>query len=313
MPHKHQDSSIPADVPLALHAKFAQSYHALTQKTDRLLLLAGDHKIEHLDEDFSGPLVHPDAHDPEHLFRIAAHGSIGAFATQFGLIARYGMAYPHVPYIVKMNSKTNLVPTTQQDPFSAPLCTIEDIARLQRESGINICGIGYTIYLGSDHEAEMLQRASEAIIEAHQQGLISIVWAYPRGKSITHEQSPKLLAGAAGVAACLGADFVKLSTPSVYAAHQLSAHELRMIVEAAGRTRVICSGGSLADPYDFLAHVADQLQCGTAGVAIGRNIYQHDLVTACDMTDALSALVYHDADIATAQSYLRIPRTEHYT
>jgi DhnA family fructose-bisphosphate aldolase class Ia len=37
--------------------------------------------------------------------RIASRAQIGVFATQLGLIARYGMDYPEVLYLVKLNSK----------------------------------------------------------------------------------------------------------------------------------------------------------------------------------------------------------------
>jgi fructose-bisphosphate aldolase/6-deoxy-5-ketofructose 1-phosphate synthase len=75
----------------------------MTKGSGRLMLFAGDQKVEHLNNDFYGEGIHPDDADPEHLFRIAAEAKIGVFATQLGLIARYGMDYPHVPYLVKLN------------------------------------------------------------------------------------------------------------------------------------------------------------------------------------------------------------------
>ena len=40
-----------------------------------------------------------------------------------------------------------------------------------------------------------------------------MLWIYPRGKAVTAEKDPDLIAGAAGVALCLGADFVKVNPP----------------------------------------------------------------------------------------------------
>lgn len=54
------------------------------------MLFAGDQKVEHLNDDFYGDDIHPDDADPEHLFRIAAKAKIGLFASQLGLVARYG-------------------------------------------------------------------------------------------------------------------------------------------------------------------------------------------------------------------------------
>ncbi|MDZ4154388.1 hypothetical protein, partial [Methylicorpusculum sp.] len=99
---------IPADVPAAAHKAFLKNYQTVTKKTDRLLLFAADQKIEHLVHDFYGPHIHADALDPEHLFRIAAQKQCGAFATHLGLIARYGTPYRTIPYIAKLNGKTDL-------------------------------------------------------------------------------------------------------------------------------------------------------------------------------------------------------------
>jgi DhnA family fructose-bisphosphate aldolase class Ia len=41
---------------------------------------------------------------------------IGAFASQLGLIAKYGTDFQHVPFIVKLNSKSDLIKTNQTDP-----------------------------------------------------------------------------------------------------------------------------------------------------------------------------------------------------
>ena len=40
-----------------------------------------------------------------------------------------------------------------------------------------------------------------------------MLWIYPRGKAVADEKDAHLIAGAAGAAACLGADFVKCNPP----------------------------------------------------------------------------------------------------
>ena len=80
---------VPLDVPPEAREIFRGNYREMTRGTGRLMLFAGDQKIEHMNDDFYGPGIHPDDADPEHLFRIAAKGRIGVFATQLGLISRY--------------------------------------------------------------------------------------------------------------------------------------------------------------------------------------------------------------------------------
>ena len=42
-------------------------------------------------------------------------------------------------------------------------------------NGINVVGIGYTIYVGSEFEHEMLSEAAQFIRQAHELGMISVV------------------------------------------------------------------------------------------------------------------------------------------
>ena len=86
---------VPADVPSSLQSQYEQNFQTMTKGTGRLMLFAGDQKVEHLNDDFYGTLsngeaIAEDDADPEHLFKIARDGVIGCFATQLGLIARYG-------------------------------------------------------------------------------------------------------------------------------------------------------------------------------------------------------------------------------
>ena len=99
------------DIPAEMRQRFRKNYVKITRGSGRLMLFAGDQKVEHLNDDFFGPGIAPEDNDPEHLFMIASRARIGVYATQMGLIARYGSDYPEVPYLVKLNSKTNLVKT----------------------------------------------------------------------------------------------------------------------------------------------------------------------------------------------------------
>jgi len=142
------DITVPLDVPLAMRDIYLSNYDLITAGSGRLMLFAGDQKIEHLNDDFYGAGISEDDADPEHLFRIASKAKIGVLAAQLGLIVRYAGDYPSVPYLVKMNSKSHLVNVSQKDPVSPQLWSVEQIADIAEESGIKIAGVGYTIYLG---------------------------------------------------------------------------------------------------------------------------------------------------------------------
>jgi len=296
---KEDDVIVPLDVPEAMRKEYIKNYLAITKESGRLMLFAGDQKVEHLNDDFYGGKIHPDDATPEHLFRIASRAKIGVFATQLGLIARYGMDYPEVPYLVKLNSKTNLIKTSQSDPFSQQWYDVQQVVDFRDNSGLSILGVGYTVYLGSAYEAEMLHQAAQIVYHAHQHGLITVLWMYPRGKAVKDEKDPHLIAGATGVAACLGSDFVKVNYPRKEGCD--SREIFKEAILAAGRTKVVCAGGPSDDVEAFLKRLYDQIHVsGAAGNATGRNIHQKSLTDAIRMCNAIYAITVEDATVEEA-------------
>ena len=60
---------------------------------------------------------------------------------------------------------------------------------------------------------------------------------------------------------------------------------------AAGRTKVVCAGGSSDDVELFLKRLHDQIHvCGASENATGRNIHQKSLKTAIGMCNAIYAI-----------------------
>src|SRR5579864_6847055 len=106
-----KDVIVPLDVLPELKNTYIENYLLATQNSGRLMLFAGDQKVEHLNDDYYGEGITRENNDPEHMFRIASKAKIGIFATQLGLLTHYGMDYPKIPYLVKLNSKTHLVKT----------------------------------------------------------------------------------------------------------------------------------------------------------------------------------------------------------
>ena len=283
------NSLIPIDVPKKHIKTFKKNFLKATSGTGRLMLFAGDQKVEHLNADFFGDNIAFDDANPVHLFQIAAAAKVGVFASQLGLVARYGNQFPNIPYLIKLNSKTNLVGVDQDDPLSKAWYTVKQVVQFKKNAGLNILGIGYTIYLGSIYEAEMLSEAAQIIQEAHEHGLLTVIWMYPKGKAIKDEHDVQLIAGAAGVAACLGADFVKLKIPLDNKIS--SADLLKQVVSAAGNTGVLCEGGAKEDPEIFLTELHNQIHIGgTRGNGTGRNIHQCSLLDAIKMANAIHAI-----------------------
>ena len=209
-----KDVMVPATVPASARSEYIKNYLEVTKRSGRLMLFAGDQKIEHLNDDFYGPDIALDDADPEHMFRIASKSEIGIFATQIGLVARYGYDYPDVAYLIKLNSKSHLVKVEQVDPYSSQWLSVDKIVEFKKNNPkLKIVAVGYTIYLGSEYEKDMLEQAANIVYDAHKNGLVVVLWIYPRGKAVADEKDPHLIAGATGAAACIGSDFVKVNWP----------------------------------------------------------------------------------------------------
>ena len=294
---------VPVDVSPEMRETYVDNYMKATRGTGRLMLFACDQKIEHLNKDFydGGEEIDIADCEPEHLFQIGSQGVCGVLAGQRGLIAQYAADYPEINYLVKMNSKTNLVKGSQDDPYSPQLYDIEAVLAM-REAGVNIVGLGYTIYLGSEYESTMMAEAGELIAEAHANGLLVVLWIYPRGKAVPNEKDADLIAGAAGVAVCLGADFVKVNPPKpAEGQSETPAELLKRASVASGRTGLVCAGGSTVDADKFLTQLWEQIHIGgAAGNATGRNIHQRSLDEAVRLTKAISSITLADYDAAEA-------------
>ena len=155
----------------------------------------------------------------------------------------------------------------------------------------------------SDNDPEHLfQIGAQGVcgVLAGQRGLIVVLWIYPRGKAVADEKDPALIAGAAGAALCLGADFVKVNPPKATEG-KTSAENLAIASQAAGRTGLVCAGGSKASAEDFLSNLYDQIHVGGAvGNATGRNIHMRSLDEAVRLTKAISAITLADYEVADA-------------
>ena len=280
---------VPADVMPESRDEYIENFMKATRGTGRLMLFACDQKIEHLNKDFYGEGIDIADAEPQHLFEIGRQGVCGVLAGQRGLIAQYAADYPEINYLVKMNSKTNIVGGSQDDPYSPQLYDLDAVLAM-REAGVNIVGIGYT----------MMAEAGELIAQAHANGLLVVLWIYPRGKAVKAEKDPALIAGAAGVALCLGADFVKVNPPKPEDGSS-PAEALKVATMASGRTGLVCAGGSTVDAETFLTQLYDQIHTGGAvGNATGRNIHQRSLDEAVRLTKAISAITLADYSVEDA-------------
>lgn len=220
------------------------------------MFLAYDQGLEHGPSDFQGENA-----DPAFILKLAEEGKFDAVVFHRGIAEEYyADSGSSVPLILKLNGKTNL---HDEEPKSLAIASIDDAIEL------GATAVGYTVYVGSEHEAEMLAEFGKLAHQAHDVGLPMFGWMYPRGASIKDPHDPETIAYAARTGLEIGADVVKIYYPG-------NDEKVSEIVKLDGKTKVVIAGGVKADPDQFVAQVESIVGAGAAGVAVGRNIWQAD-------------------------------------
>ncbi|MFA4960724.1 MAG: fructose-bisphosphate aldolase [Candidatus Pacearchaeota archaeon] len=224
-------------------------------KKGKTMMLAYDQGLEHGPSDFNDKNI-----DPLFIIDIAKKGKYNAVIFQKGIAEKYNKEIKKagVPLIVKLNGKTSLY---KGEPMSRQLCSVEEAIMLGAK------GVGYTIYIGSRNESDMLSEFEKIQEEAHKKGLAVVAWIYPRGKDVRNENNPDLMIYACRVGLEIGADIIKIR----YCGNK---DDLARAVRAAGRARVVIAGGAKKDRKEFLGQTKEIIDVGATGLAVGRNVWQ---------------------------------------
>lgn len=238
------------------------------------ILLAYDHGFEHGPEEFDERSV-----DPSWIMDIANSGHFTGVICQKGIAARYYNKEKHkTPLIVKLNGKTPFHKDPGEEPVSRQNCSVDEAIEL------GAVGVGYTIYVGSDREQEMIQEFSKIEEEAHKKGLIVMGWMYPRGHHIASDTDPKILEYAAHLGLELNADAVKVKYTGDVASY-------KKVVQVAGETKVFVVGGAKSeDPEDVYQMAREIIEAGAVGLAVGRNVWQAE--DPLQVAENLAAIIY---------------------
>jgi class I fructose-bisphosphate aldolase len=246
----------------------------------KVLILAYDHGLEHGPVDFEEV---PESADPAHVFDVATHPAVTSLAVQKGIAEAYYPSFEdEVNLLAKLNGTSNL---WMGEPDSAVNWSVDYAAEVGADA------IGFTLYGGSNHEVEMAEEFRDAQEAAREHDLPVVMWSYPRGQGLKNDKKPGTIAYAARQALELGADVAKVKHPG-------STEAMEQVVEMAGKTKVIMSGGSKTSDREFLEDVEAAIEAGAVGLAVGRNVFQREHPER--ILDALEQVIYEEASVDTA-------------
>lgn len=237
----------------------------------KMIFLACDQGMEHGPEDFTEKNF-----DPNYIFEIAINAGLNAVIFGRGISEKYYPDYrDKIPLITKLNGHSRF---NKPNGFGYQNCSVDEAL------SFGASAVGYTIHLGSENEPTMFREFAGIVRDAHAKGVPAIAWVYPRGKEIDDPKSPEMVAYAARIALELGADIAKVYNPgNVGALHWAGV--------AAGKTKVVISGGDQVTPEEYAEQCRDIMRAGLSGVAVGRNVWQAE--DPYKVTDLIKDVIYN--------------------
>ncbi|MCJ7445288.1 MAG: 2-amino-3,7-dideoxy-D-threo-hept-6-ulosonate synthase [Methanotrichaceae archaeon] len=225
----------------------------IDRKTRRTVIVPMDHGIS------VGPI--PGLIDLSSTVDKVAEGGANAVLGHMGLPLFGHRGYGRdIGLIIHLSASTSLGP----DPNHKVIVTkVEDAIRIGADA------VSIHINVGAEDEAEMLKDLGQTARNCDLWGIPLIAMMYPRGQKVKSEHGVEYVKLAARIGAELGADIVKTNYTG-------STETFKEVVQGCNVPVVIAGGPKMSTEVDLLQMVYDAISVGSAGVAIGRNIFQAD-------------------------------------
>src|ERR1700761_3947624 len=111
--------------------------------------------------------------DPENIVKLAIEGGCNAVASTFGVLGAVARKYAHkIPFLVKFNHNELLsYPNTSDQTLYGNIKQCFDMGAI---------AVGATVYFGSAESRRQIQEVSEMFAEAHELGMVTVLWCYMR-------------------------------------------------------------------------------------------------------------------------------------
>jgi len=191
----------------------------------------------------------------------AVQGGVDAIVVHKGLarLAAPALASGSCDLILHLSASTVLAPDPQDKKL---VSSVEYALRL------GATAVSVHINLASRQEAAMLRDLGWVAEACALWGMPLLAMMYVRDGSTESEFDPGKIKHAARVAEEAGADLIKINYTG-------SAETFREVVSSVRIPVVIAGGPKLATTGQLLELVAQAMEAGARGIAIGRNIFQH--------------------------------------
>ena len=286
--------------------------------TGYVSILPVDQGIEHSAGASFAP--NPQYFDPENIVRLAIEGGCNAVASTLGTLGMCSRKYAHkIPFLVKLNHNEFLTYPNKYDQIF--------FGNVKQAFDLGATAVGATIYFGSEESTRQIQEVSEAFAEAHELGMVTVLWCYLRNADFkTDKADYHLAADLTGQANHIGvtieADIIKQKLPEtnggynalkfgkthkkVYSDLTPGDHPIEMTrYQLAncymGRAGLINSGGASGE-NDFVEACRTAVinkRAGGMGLISGRKAFQRPMRDGVRLLNIIQD-VYLDQSITVA-------------
>jgi class I fructose-bisphosphate aldolase len=258
--------------------------------------------------------------DPENIVKLAIEGGCNAVASTLGVLGAVSRKYAHkIPFLVKLNHNEFLSYPNKYDQII--------FGSVKQAFEMGAAAVGATIYFGSAESDRQIQEVSKLFAEAHEYGLVTVLWCYLRNEAFkTADKDYHVAADLTGQANHLGvtiqADIIKQKLPQtnggftalkfgktdprVYSELTPGDHPIEMArYQVAncymGRSPLINSGGA-SGKHDFAEVVRTAVinkRAGGMGLISGRKAFQRPMSEGVKLLNLIQD-VYLDRSITLA-------------
>jgi class I fructose-bisphosphate aldolase len=295
--------------------------HGRLSGTGYLSILPVDQGIEH--SAGASFARNPDYFDAENIVKLAVEGGCNAVASTFGVLGAVARKYAHkIPFIAKINHNELLTFPNKFDQIF--------FGTVREAWNMGAAAVGATIYFGSEQSDQQIVEVSKAFAEAHELGMVTVLWCYLRNSAFKKDKDYHLSADLTGQANHLGvtiqADIIKQKLAENNGGYQAlnmgdssyGKFDKRIYTELTsdhpidlcryqvascfmGRSGLINSGGA-SGANDFEEAVSTAVinkRAGGTGLISGRKAFQRPMREGVQLLNAIQD-VYLSPNVAVA-------------
>ena len=253
----------------------------------RSVIIPMDHPM------YGGPV--PGLEDPLKLIRTIAQTEADGVLVSPWLIARAPDCLGQLAFAARLdggNSKLG-----QRVDQACNIATVEQVLRFGADM------VAINVFVGGENEPEMLLKLGETAATCEAWGVPLLAEMIPATELEHHygrqEAREENLSDPVAVVARMGAEYGGDLIKTIYSGNQ---QEFANLVSTTTVPILVAGGPKTGSDLEFLTMVKACMEAGSAGITMGRNVWQRQCVEG--MIAALCAIVHQDASVEEAMRLL---------